>query len=310
MIGRNGHMRWPEALSVVQEFWRELPQDKKYNHLLRRHEEEYENWDCSSSGFEGIRAQDILPLLIAYFEFDWFVPFANAVDPFIERTFGPNFDINCPADLAFIDRVHARDHAEIMRGAIKPTHILAAMCAGRPGRSLCLEGLTPEFSVRSPVRPPLASFIVGGADRSLPGDATMPERQPGDQESGVAKVAPRRVQTENYSDLWWNPAESGWGLSIHHHASSALVACWMVYGPDDRPTWFLMEPRGWLDATTFRGIIYEGKGPDFHALFEADRVKQREVRFGVLAFDGSARGTFSYSIDGMEGKKTIVRMEF
>src|SRR5262249_28673671 len=38
MIGRNGHMRWPEALAIVHEFWRELPKEKTYNHLLRRHE--------------------------------------------------------------------------------------------------------------------------------------------------------------------------------------------------------------------------------------------------------------------------------
>ena len=61
MIGRNGHQRWPEALEAVHEFWKELPDSYKYNHLLNRHEAMYENWDCSSEGFEGIRAQDILP---------------------------------------------------------------------------------------------------------------------------------------------------------------------------------------------------------------------------------------------------------
>jgi hypothetical protein len=45
-------------------------------------------------------------------------------------------------------------------------------------------------------------------------------------------------------------------------------------------------------------------------VFEAGRVELREVGFGVLAFEGAARGTFSYSIDGMTGKKSIVRMEF
>ena len=133
MIGRNGHMRWPEALPIVHEFWRELPRGQTYNHLLKRYEKLYENWDCSSEGFEGIRAQDILPLLIGYFEFDVFLPFANVVDPFVDRTFGPNFDAENPADRAFIDRVHARDDAEIARGAIKPTHIVAAMCSGRAG---------------------------------------------------------------------------------------------------------------------------------------------------------------------------------
>ena len=61
MIGRNGHLRWPEALDVVQAFWKELPHSKRYNHQLKRFEDEFVNWDCSTEGFEGIRAQDIRP---------------------------------------------------------------------------------------------------------------------------------------------------------------------------------------------------------------------------------------------------------
>ncbi len=36
------------------------------------------------------------------------------------------------------------------------------------------------------------------------------------------------------SDLWWNPNESGWGLSLSHHGDS-LFAVWYTYGPDNRP---------------------------------------------------------------------------
>src|SRR5688500_964645 len=35
--------------------------------LLKRHEELYENGDCNTEGFVGVRAQDILPLLLARF---------------------------------------------------------------------------------------------------------------------------------------------------------------------------------------------------------------------------------------------------
>jgi hypothetical protein len=42
--------------------------------------------------FEGIRSQDILPLLLEYFHFEVFIPYGNVIDPFIDRTFGPNFD--------------------------------------------------------------------------------------------------------------------------------------------------------------------------------------------------------------------------
>jgi hypothetical protein len=38
MIGRNGHQRWPEALAILQEFWRELPESYRYNLQLRRQE--------------------------------------------------------------------------------------------------------------------------------------------------------------------------------------------------------------------------------------------------------------------------------
>ena len=46
--------------------------------------------------FEGIRAQDILPLLVERFTFDEFIGFGNVIDPFVDRSFGPNFDIASP----------------------------------------------------------------------------------------------------------------------------------------------------------------------------------------------------------------------
>jgi SAM-dependent methyltransferase len=150
MIGRNGHQRWPEALEIVQEYWKELPHSYRFNQQLRRFEETFLDWDCSAEGFEGIRAQDILPLLVERFEFDLFVPFANVIDPFIDRAFGHNFDPRGEWDRAFIDRVHARDEYELRRGTIKPTHMFAVACVGRKGESVSLDGMTPAGSIRIP----------------------------------------------------------------------------------------------------------------------------------------------------------------
>lgn len=130
MIGRNGHQRWPEALTIVREFWRELPPAYRYHRQLKRQEDEFLDWDCSTEGFEGIRAQDILPLLVDRFGFDMFLGFANVIDPFIDRGFGPNFSTDNQWDRDFIDRVHERDQAEIAAGAIKPTHMFAVMRIG------------------------------------------------------------------------------------------------------------------------------------------------------------------------------------
>ncbi len=149
MIGRNGHMRWPEALSIVEEYWLTLDEKYKKNRQLKRVELDFVNWDCSAQGFEGIRAQDILPLLNQQFHFDLFIPFGNVVAPFVDRSFGPNFDINNADDRAFIDAVHARDEAEIASGRIKPTQMFAVLSADFSRPSLHRGQLTPAFCERA-----------------------------------------------------------------------------------------------------------------------------------------------------------------
>jgi SAM-dependent methyltransferase len=150
MIGRNGHMRWPEALSIVEEFWEELPDAYRFDRQTNHQERQFPNRDYASRGFEGIRAQDILPLLVERFAFDVFIGFANVIDPFIDRSFGPNFSVDLDRDRDFIDRVHARDATAIASGAITPTHMMAAMCVGKEGENRFADGLSPLQSIRRP----------------------------------------------------------------------------------------------------------------------------------------------------------------
>lgn len=148
IIGRNGHQRWPEALAIVREFWNELPRAYRYNRQLLWHDPHFRDWDCSIEGFEGIRAQDILPLLHERFGFDFFYAYGNVIDPFIDRSFGPHFDPQNEWDRTFIDRVHARDEAEILAGTIKPTHMLAAMRTNPATTPVTWHHLTPESCLR------------------------------------------------------------------------------------------------------------------------------------------------------------------
>lgn len=149
MIGRNGHMRWPEALVEVRKLWQELPREYRYNRSLKRQEDEYVNWDCSKEGFEGIRAQDIMPLLLQRFHFELFIGFANIIDVFIDRAFGHNFDDQGEWDRAFIDRVHALDEQEIRAGRITPTHVVAVMGLDRSRPTRCSRGITPQMAVHA-----------------------------------------------------------------------------------------------------------------------------------------------------------------
>jgi len=149
IIGRNGHQRWPEALAEVQKFWQELPSGYRYNRQLRRQEDVFQDWDCSVEGFEGIRAQDVLPLLLERFKFKLFVGFANVVDIFIDRSFGHNFDGDGSWDRSFVDRLHAFDEKAFAQGSITPTHMMAVM-ATQSASCVSSRGITPERSVRTP----------------------------------------------------------------------------------------------------------------------------------------------------------------
>ena len=113
MVGRDGHRRWPEAAGIVLGLWRTLAPSQRLNNYTGVEDPRYPDHDCSSEGFEGVRAQDVLPLLLERFHPDVYVTFANVIDPFVDRVYGPNFDPDNEEDRRFIDAVATLDDAAI-----------------------------------------------------------------------------------------------------------------------------------------------------------------------------------------------------
>ena len=150
MIGRNGHQRWPEALQQVQRFWRELPKEYRWNRAMCRYEDEYMNHDCSTEGFEGVRAQDVLPLLVERFDFHLFIAFGNVINVFVDRSIGYSFDLERERDRQFIDQVHAFDEQAILRGNLTPTQMFAVMTPEPCSEHHYSRGLSPQRCVRDP----------------------------------------------------------------------------------------------------------------------------------------------------------------
>jgi SAM-dependent methyltransferase len=152
MIGRNGHARWPEALEIVQEYWTTLPTEKKYNYSMLETEDLYINRDASGWGFEGIRAQDILPLLVDQFHFDLFVAWGGIVDPFIDRSFGNNFDPDNIDDCSFILNLSNLNDKLLISGKIKPTQMYAVISATNDSNPTRVwENLTPSRAIRTTI---------------------------------------------------------------------------------------------------------------------------------------------------------------
>lgn len=149
-IGRNGHRMWPETLSIVETVWRALPARCKFDHTLGRRDERCVNRDRSREAGDGVRAQDVLPLLLDRLHFGLFVAYGGTIDVFVDRAFGANFDPHREADRGFIDELALLDEAAIDAGLVKPTHMIAVL-RRRPVESRrFFRHRSPEFCVRYP----------------------------------------------------------------------------------------------------------------------------------------------------------------
>lgn len=148
MIGRNGHQRWPETLEKVRFIWERLPDRYKFNHCSKQIESEFINRDFSQQNFEGIRAQDILPLLQNKFKFQTFVFWGGLIDPFISRAFGHNYDPQKPEDRAIIDKIQKLNEDLLISKTIKPTQMIATMKKTPSSRKFFLYGLRPPACIR------------------------------------------------------------------------------------------------------------------------------------------------------------------
>lgn len=154
MIGRNGHRRWPEALEVVERVWATLPPELRVNSITGQVDDTYADIDCAADGFEGIRAQDVLPTLLDHWHPGLFLPFGNVIDPFVDRVYGHNFLVTDQRHRAIIESVGDLDDALVDLGVVTPTHLIAAFHPGmEPLR--CHGSRTPDRSYRDPaVRDP------------------------------------------------------------------------------------------------------------------------------------------------------------
>jgi lysyl endopeptidase len=115
----------------------------------------------------------------------------------------------------------------------------------------------------------------------------------------------------DFTDLWWNPNESGWGLNIIQHANNIIFAIWYTYDVNGKMTWFHVPQGTWTDSMTYTGDLYAAAGPSFaNPTFNASQVKRRTVGTATLHFTSSGTGTWSYSVDGVSGSKSIERLAF
>ncbi len=113
----------------------------------------------------------------------------------------------------------------------------------------------------------------------------------------------------NYTDLWWNSSESGWGISIHVKRDK-FFAAWFVYDASGNPTWYSLQGGRWETATRYSGPIYVTHAAPNSGVGPLSALTITSSGFGVVTFNGTDQATFTYDIGGISGNKSIVRQPF
>ncbi len=112
----------------------------------------------------------------------------------------------------------------------------------------------------------------------------------------------------NFTDQWWNPAESGWGVSIHQQYDVMFVI-FFVQGPDSLPIWYAAPAYYQYNSGSpvFAGDLYQTNGPWFGGSFDPAAVTERKV--GAVTFTATSVDTalLTYSVDGVPVTKSIER---
>jgi hypothetical protein len=119
-------------------------------------------------------------------------------------------------------------------------------------------------------------------------------------------AAAQSTPAADYTDLWYLPAEAGWGVSFTQHAGTHQVfAVWFTYDPRQadganpgrfKPLWIVMPGGTWISPTSVQGAAYVTNGQPL-----GPKSSATPVGTFTFSFAGTSNGTFTYAINPPAG---------
>lgn len=123
---------------------------------------------------------------------------------------------------------------------------------------------------------------------------------------GFAMPASATTFSTDFTDLWYNPAESGWGVNLIQQ-NNIIFATLFVYGSDNQAHWFVASNLQGAGGNTFSGSLFQTTGPAFFQTFNPNAVTTFPVGNMTITFNTVSTGTLSYSVNGTPVTKQIQR---
>jgi hypothetical protein len=112
----------------------------------------------------------------------------------------------------------------------------------------------------------------------------------------------------NFTDLWFNPNEAGWGLLVTQQFDVMFLA-WFVYDNNGKPVWYVVSDCA-VVGNGCSGTVFSTIGPPFGPTFNPTQVVGFPQGTINLTFSDANNGVLTLIVNGVSGTKSITRQLF
>jgi subtilisin family serine protease len=113
----------------------------------------------------------------------------------------------------------------------------------------------------------------------------------------------------DYTALWWNASESGWGVSLTQQFGTIFVALY-TYDASGKPIWYVASNCPVVGSGCSGPLYQVTNGSVPTSPWNGANLAVKEVGTISFAFSDGSNGTMSYTINGAAGSKIITRQLF
>lgn len=113
----------------------------------------------------------------------------------------------------------------------------------------------------------------------------------------------------DYTDLWWNTSESGWGMALTQEYAMIFVA-WYTYDALGNAVWYVASNCPLVSAGCAGDLYKVSGGSPLTVAWKGAGLVVTPVGNVAIAFSDARNGRLNYTIDGVSGSRIITRLEF
>ena len=112
--------------------------------------------------------------------------------------------------------------------------------------------------------------------------------------------------TRDYTGAWFNPDESGWGLTVFNFPGQ-MFALFFAYDTQGRPQWYRFQGP-WTGSDVVTANIDRATGPAWSSSFNPNAVSYTNVGTGTMTFTSATSATLTFNDGTVSRTLTLTKI--